>query len=87
MEIDCRNKQIIDAELDDNQVMLRLKTGIDFGFNPVGKRIWDLIGEPQSPQESTGILSSEFEVTEEQCAREVQAFTDKAVRYDIVIER
>ena len=87
MEKYSRNEQIIDGELDDNQVMLHLEKGKYFGLNPIGKRIWELIEEPKSRQELTGILLSEFEVAKEQCEQEVQAFLDKAIEYDIVIKR
>jgi len=87
MEKYSRNEQIIDGELDDNQVMLHLEKGKYFGLTPVGKRIWELIEQPKSFSELTDILLSEFEVTEKQCAQEVQAFLEKAVKYDIVIKQ
>jgi len=87
MEKYSRNEQIIDGELDDNQVMLHLEKGKYFGLTPVGKRIWELIEQPKSFSELTDILLSEFEVTEKQCSQEVQAFLEKAVKYDIVIKR
>lgn len=86
MEKYGRNQQIIDGELDDNQVMMHIEKGKYFGMNPVGKRIWDLIKEPKSLQEVTGRLLSEFEITEEQCSREVRAFLKKAIKYDIIVE-
>jgi hypothetical protein len=82
-----RNEQIIDGELDDNQVMMHLEKGKYFGLNPVGKRIWELIEEPKSLREIINSLLSEFEVTEEQCAQEVQAFLDKTIQYGIVIRQ
>ena len=87
MEKYSRNEQIIDGEMDDEQVMLHLEKGKYFGLNPMGKRIWELIEQPKSFSELTGILLSEFKVTEEQCALEVQAFLEKVVKYDIVIKR
>ena len=86
MEKYSRNKQVIDGELDNNQVMMHIEKGKYFGLNPVGKRIWELIEQPKSFQEITSILLSEFEVTEVQCVQEAQAFLDKAVKYDIVIK-
>lgn len=85
MEKYGRNKQIIDGELDNNQVMMHMDKGKYFGLNPVGKRIWELIEQPKNFQEINAVLLSEFEVTEEQCAEEVRAFLQKAVKFDIVI--
>lgn len=87
MEKYSRNKQIIDGELDNEQVMLHIEKGKYLGLNPVGKRIWELIEKPRSFTELTGILLSEYKVTEAQCVQEVQTFLDKAIKYDIVIKR
>jgi hypothetical protein len=84
MEKYCRNEQIIDGELDNNQIMMHLEKGKYFGLNPVGKRIWELIEQPKSFQEISAVLLSEFEVVEAQCYQEAQAFLDKAVQYDII---
>ena len=81
-----RNTQVIDGTIDDNLVMMHLEKGKYFGLNPVGKRIWELI---ETSKDSTGIiqcLMTEFDVTEEQCTREVAAFLDKAVACDIVTQ-
>ncbi|MGD9558530.1 MAG: PqqD family peptide modification chaperone [Mangrovibacterium sp.] len=87
MEKYSRNEQIIDGELDNNQVMMHLERGKYFGLNPVGKRIWDLIETPKSFEELMNILLKEFEVTQEQCEREIRAFLEKAVRYEIIVKR
>jgi len=84
MEKYSRNQQIIDGELDNNQVMMHLEKGKYFGLNPVGKRIWELIVQPKSFSEIIQHLLSEFDVTEEQCTREVKDFLDKAIASDIV---
>lgn len=84
MEKYCRNEQIIDGELDNNQIMMHLEKGKYFGLNPVGKRIWELIEQPKSFQEISDVLLAEFEVAETQCFQEAQAFLDKAVQYDII---
>ncbi|MTK54526.1 PqqD family protein [Paludibacter sp.] len=80
----CKNRQIIDGELDDNQVMMHLENGKYFGLNPVGKRIWALLDQPKSFEEIIGILLTEFEVEEKLCRKEVLEFLDKAVKFEIV---
>lgn len=86
MEKYRRNKQILDGELDDNQVMMHLEKGKYFGLNPVGKRIWELIEQPKSYDELIQILLAEYEVSAEQCTQEVQSFLNKAINYDIVVK-
>lgn len=86
MEKYARNKQIIDGELDNNQVMMHLEKGKYYGLNPVGKRIWDLIEQPKSFREITETLMEEFDVSKEQCESEVRAFLDKALQNEIIIK-
>ena len=84
MERYCRNEQIIDGELDNNQVMMHLDKGKYFGLNPVAKRIWDIIEEPKSFEDICSVLLAEFNVTPEQCKEEVNSFLEKAVKFDII---
>jgi len=84
MESYCRNQQIIDGELDDNQVMMHLEKGKYFGLNPVGKRIWELIAHPISFEEITDVLLAEFNVEKSTCMKEVEAFLEKALKYEII---
>ncbi len=85
MEKYSRNEQIIDGELDDNQVMMHLEKGQYFGLNPVGKRIWELIEQPKTMEEITQILLYEFDVKKNQCEKEVEAFLNRSVDFNIVL--
>jgi len=80
-----RNDQVIDGELDDNQVMMHLERGKYFGMNHVGKRIWELIEQPKTMEEITQTLLSEFDVTICQCEKEVEAFLNRSVDFNIVL--
>lgn len=84
MEKYQRNEQIIDGELDNQQVMMHIDKGMYYGLNPIGKRIWDMLKEPKSFEEMTQILLQEFEVSEQQCRKEVQDFLDDAIKKDIL---
>jgi len=84
MEKYQRNEQVIDGELDDQQVMMHIDKGMYYGLNQVGKRIWDMLKEPKSFEEMTQILLQEFEVSEQQCKKEVQDFLDYAIKEDIL---
>ncbi|MDP4203104.1 MAG: PqqD family protein [Bacteroidota bacterium] len=80
----CKHRQIIDGELDDNQVMMHLENGKYFGLNPVGKRIWALLDQPESFEDIIGVLLAEFDVEENLCRKEVLEFLDKAHKFKIV---
>ena len=86
MEKYHRNKQIIDGELDNQQIMMSLENGTYYGLNPIGKRIWDLIENPLSFEDIVQILLSEFEVSKDQCNQEVQLFLDNAMKMEIILK-
>jgi len=85
MEKYRRNDQIIDGELDDNQVMMNVEKGKYFGLNSIGKCIWDFLTQPKSFSKITTHLLSKYEVSEEQCKKEVKEFLDKAEKCGIIL--
>lgn len=87
MEKFYKNQNIIDGELDQNQVMLDLEKGKYLGLNPVGKRIWDLLDQPQTFDEITNTLLKEYQVDKDTCVNELNSFIDKALKYGIIEKR
>jgi hypothetical protein len=61
----------ISSSLDEESVVINLKSGVYYGFNPVGTRIWDLIQSPKTLDELKAILISEYEVEPDQCDRDL----------------
>ena len=55
--------------------MMSIEKGAYFGLNPIATRIWDLIEQPRSIAELIEIITAEYEVTDEQCAADVQEFS------------
>lgn len=49
-------------ELDEEAVLLNLKTGIYFGLNPVATRMWQLIAEHGSLTRVFETMLSEYEI-------------------------
>lgn len=87
MEKYYRNPEIVDGELDGNQVMMHMQQGKYFGLNPVGKRVWDLIEEPQSFEDIVNVLLREFKVDREICEQEVRTFLTNAQKSDVIFSR
>lgn len=87
MEKYYKNKNIIDGELDQNQVMLDIEKGKYFGLNPVGKRIWDLLDQPKTFDEITDNLLKEYQVDKQICVDELDHFIKKAITYGILEKR
>ena len=58
--------QVIARRVGDETVILDLASGTYFGLDPIGARIWQLIGEGKSLGEICEALLAEYEVSREQ---------------------
>jgi hypothetical protein len=56
------------SNLDGQIAILNLKTGMYYGLDEIGARIWNLIQEPASISSIRDILLEEYDVEPEQCA-------------------
>lgn len=70
-----RHPDMLSAEIGGEAVMMSIEKGAYFGLNPIATRIWDLIEQPRSIAELIEVITSEYEVSNEQCAADVQEFT------------
>ncbi|MGX1096938.1 HPr-rel-A system PqqD family peptide chaperone [Amorphus sp. MBR-141] len=69
-----RVDDIYAASLEDSVLLLNAETGRYHGLNPVASRIWDMLAEPVDEEQLVAGLTAEFEVSPEQCRREVADF-------------
>jgi hypothetical protein len=53
-------ENVLFRELDGEAVLLNLDTGMYFGLDPVGTRIWQLIGQRSSLADVLAILQDEY---------------------------
>jgi hypothetical protein len=67
------SQQLVSSDLAGEQVILDLSSGMYYGLNPVGTRIWQLIQEPKTVKEVEETLLSEYEVDAEQCQQDLMA--------------
>jgi hypothetical protein len=58
-------EDVLFRELDDEAVLLNLKTGVYFGLNPAGLRIWQLLAAGSSLHRVLETLNDEYEVDRE----------------------
>jgi len=77
----------LSAKVGDQLVMMSAAEGKYLSLSPVGARIWELLETPRSRDDLCAALVTEYEVTPEQCGREVDDFlgsltTERAVRID-----
>lgn len=62
---------ILSHNLQGEEVILNLNTGVYFGLDPIGTKIWHLIHEQQSLQKVLGALLDEYAVTEAPCTQDL----------------
>ena len=64
-------EDVLYRELDDEAVLLNLKTGTYFGLNPAGVRIWQLIGEGSRLHSVLDAMKEEYEAEPEVLERDL----------------
>jgi hypothetical protein len=70
-------KEQVSCDLGGEAAILNLKSGVYYGLDPVGARIWNLIQEPKSLNEIREILLKEYDVEPDRCDRDLLALLQK----------
>jgi hypothetical protein len=78
------SEDVVFRDLAGEAVILNLASGTYFGLDPVGTRIWHLIGELGSPGKIVEALLSEYEVDEKQVRRDVDDLIEKLIAKGLV---
>ncbi len=66
----------MEAEVDNEIVALSIDTGFCYGLNPVGARVWRMLGDPIRVADICSKLTSEYQVDPETCQSEVIALLE-----------
>ncbi len=69
----CAVKQQVSRDLAGEAVILHTTSGVYYGLDAVGARVWALVQEPVSVQKLRDTILAEYDVTPEQC--ETDLFT------------
>jgi hypothetical protein len=72
-----RRENVIACNLMEETVLLDLQSGVYFGLNPVGTRIWALMGSPRRLNDIRDELLEEFDVDAETCESSVRQFVNE----------
>lgn len=65
--------------VDDETVILDLASGMYFGLDGVGKRIWESVSSGDNLGETAAAIASEYEVDDEQALADVIEFASDLV--------
>lgn len=78
------NTDVVFRDLQGELVLLNLKTGVYFGLDRVGTRMWQLLHERHSLHEVLATLLDEYDVAESRCARDLIGFVGALVENELV---
>ena len=67
----ARKAGLIESEIDREIVALNIDSGVCYGLNSVGSRIWGLLAKPLSISEICSILVTEYDVERDACEHDV----------------
>jgi Coenzyme PQQ synthesis protein D (PqqD) len=70
-------KDQVSSDLRGEVAILHLGTGMYYGLDEVGARIWELIQEPRTVDEVRGVLLSEYDVDSERCERDLLGLLER----------
>ena len=70
-------EDVVVQELDGEAVLLNMRTGIYFGLNPMGTRIWQLLSEHGEVKTVTTMLLDEYNVSEDQLRNHLSDFIEQ----------
>ena len=78
--------QVMSRVVGDETVVLDLESGMYFGLDGVGKRIWESIGQGRTLGETATTIVSEFEVDEATARADVVDFVGELVERGLLAE-
>jgi hypothetical protein len=70
----------------DETVLLDLESGMYFGLDGVGKRIWECLGEGLTMGEIAAVIVSEFEVEEAMVRSDLVEFVSDLLERGLLVE-
>ena len=71
--------QVMSRLVGDETILMDLSSGIYFGLDGVGKRIWETINDGHNLGEVAAVISSEYEVDEDRAQNDVIEFVGELV--------
>jgi hypothetical protein len=75
---------VLVANVDTELVMMRLESNGYFGLDAIGRRIWELIAQPQPVSAICARLLTEFDVTPDACEADVLGFLNELAGYGVI---
>ena len=77
-------KDQVSCDLAGEAAILNVKSGVYYGLDSVGARIWNLIQEPRAVVEIQNAITDEYDVEPERCARDLVGLLEKLLAEGLI---
>ena len=77
-------KDQVSCDLAGEAAILNVKSGVYYGLDPVGARIWTLMQEPRAVAEIQNAIASEYEVEPERASRDLVGLLEKLLAEGLI---
>jgi hypothetical protein len=77
--------EVMARQVGNETVVLNLASGMYFGLDPVGARMWELLGESRTLAEVCVQVASEYEVKAEELEQDVLDLTGQLLAHGLVL--
>jgi len=71
------SKENVSCALGDEAAILHMRSGVYYGLDPVGARIWKLLDQPKSVEDLRAVILDEYEVEPGICESDLLALLEK----------
>ena len=78
-------KDLVCQELDGEMVILNMHSGLYYGIDTVGSRIWQMLEEKIQPAAMIGRLLEEYEIEAGECSRQVMEFLTELEKNNLIL--
>jgi hypothetical protein len=77
-------KDQVSCDLAGEAAILNVKSGVYYGLDPVGARIWNLMQEPRAVAEIQSVITDEYDVEPDRCARDLAELLNKLLAEGLI---
>ena len=78
------NDDVLWQQLQGEAVLLNLKTGVYFGLDAIGTRVWELLAEHRMVRDVVDAIVGEYDVAAQTCAEDVIALVADMQKHALV---
>jgi hypothetical protein len=83
-DLPSANPEVVFRRVGSEVVLVHLRTNQIFALNETGARFWELFEQGKTRAEIEAVLRAEFDVADDQLAREIDDLLQALAREDIV---